>query len=133
MRGKLFQKTMMICFPNATPFPLGCKQPKKVQEQKEHNNATIGNKFTQAVNVITCNTISTQTMPHPCRSSGPDMFFKKGVLFLNFAKFTGKHLCQISVFNKVAVLRPATLMKKETLTQMLSCEFCEILRTPYFI
>ena len=23
--------------PNATPFPLGCKQPKKVQERKKHN------------------------------------------------------------------------------------------------
>ena len=27
----------MISTPNATPLPLGCKQPKKVQEKKEHN------------------------------------------------------------------------------------------------
>ena len=27
----------MISSPNVTPFPLGRKQPKKVQEKKEHN------------------------------------------------------------------------------------------------
>ena len=31
----------------------------------------------------------------------PDVFCKKGVL-RNFAKFTGKHLCQSLFFNKVA-------------------------------
>ena len=36
---------------------------------------------------------------------------KKGVLG-NFAKFTGKHQCQSLFFNKVAALRPATLLKK---------------------
>ena len=39
------------------------------------------------------------------------MFCKKGVL-RNFAKFIGKHLCQSLFFNKVAGLRPATLLKK---------------------
>ena len=34
------------------------------------------------------------------RSSLPDLFCKKGVLG-NFAKFTGKHLCQRLYFNKV--------------------------------
>ena len=38
------------------------------------------------------------------RKQRPEMFCKKGVL-RNFAKFTGKHLCQ-SLFNKVACLRP---------------------------
>ena len=33
-------------------------------------------------------------------------------VFRNFAKFTGKHLCQSLFFNKVAVLRPATLLKR---------------------
>ena len=47
---------------------------------------------------------------------------KKGVL-RNFAKFTGKHLCQSLFFNKVAGLRPATLLKKFFLTQAFSCEF----------
>ena len=36
---------------------------------------------------------------------------KKDVL-RNFAKFTGKHMCQRHIFNKVAVLTPATLLKK---------------------
>ena len=41
---------------------------------------------------------------------------KKGVL-RNFAKFTGKHLCQS--------------LKKETLAQVFSCEFCEISTTTF--
>ena len=35
------------------------------------------------------------------RSSRPEVLYKKGVL-RNFAKFTGKHLCQSLFFNKVA-------------------------------
>ena len=46
------------------------------------------------------------------------MFGKKGVL-KNFTKFTGKHLCQI--------------IKKETLAQVFSCEFCEIFKNTIFI
>ena len=37
------------------------------------------------------------------RSTRPKVFYKKGVL-RNFAKFTGKHLCQSLFFNKVAGL-----------------------------
>ena len=37
------------------------------------------------------------------RSSLPEVFYRKGVL-RNFAKFTGKHLCQSLLFNKVAGL-----------------------------
>ena len=44
---------------------------------------------------------------------------KKGAL-RNFAKFTGKHLCQTLFFKK------ATLLKKETLLQVFSCAFCKI-------
>ena len=36
---------------------------------------------------------------------------KNGVLE-NFAKFTGKHLCESLFFNKVAALSPVTLLKK---------------------
>ena len=45
------------------------------------------------------------------RNQSPDVFFKKGVPE-NFAEFTGKHLCQSLFFNKVASLRPATLLKR---------------------
>ena len=37
------------------------------------------------------------------KSSRPEVFWRKGVL-RNFAKFTGKHLCQSFFFNKVAGL-----------------------------
>ena len=49
---------------------------------------------------------------------------KKGVPKC-FAKFARKHLCQSLLFNEVAV-------KKETLTQIFSCKFCEILMNMYF-
>ena len=52
------------------------------------------------------------------------MFCKKGVR-RNFAKFTGKHLCQSLFFNKVAGLA-CNFIKKEALAQVFSCEFCEI-------
>ena len=57
-------------------------------------------------------------------SSRPEVFCKKGVLG-NFAKFTGKHLCQSLFFNKVAG-GACNFIKKETLAQVFSCEFCEI-------
>ena len=62
------------------------------------------------------------------RSSHRRFSVKKGVL-KNFAKFTGKHLCQILFFNKVAGLR----FKKENLAQVFSYEFCEISKSTFFI
>ena len=41
----------------------------------------------------------------------PEVLYKKGVL-TNFAKFIVKHLGQSFFFNKVAGLRPATVLKK---------------------
>ena len=66
------------------------------------------------------------------RSSRPDVFCKKGDL-RNFAKFTEKHLCQSPFFNKVASLRSdaCNFIKKETLTQVFSCEFCEITKNNF--
>ena len=46
-------------------------------------------------------------------SSRPEVFCEDGVLE-NFIKFTGKHLCQSLFFNKVANLRPAALLKKNS-------------------
>ena len=45
------------------------------------------------------------------RSGSPEVFCKKAV-FKNFAKFSGKHLCESLFFNKVAGPRSATLLKK---------------------
>ena len=49
-----------------------------------------------------------------------------------FAKFTGRHLCQSLFSNKSAGLSLSTLLKKETLTKVFSCEFCNTFfnRTP---
>ena len=45
----------------------------------------------------------------------PEVFCKKGVL-RNFTEFTGKHL----------------FIKKETLAQVFSCEFCKISNNTFF-
>ena len=65
------------------------------------------------------------------RSSRPEVFCKKGVP-RNFAKFTGKHLCQSLFFNKVAGLRPATLLKKRLWHRCFPVSFVKFLRTPFF-
>ena len=64
------------------------------------------------------------------RSIRPDVFCKKGVL-RNFAKFTGKHLCQSIFFNKVAD-RSATLLKKRLWHRCFPVNFAKFLRTPFF-
>ena len=56
------------------------------------------------------------------KSSRPEVFCEKGVL-RNFAKFTGKHLCQSHRRN---------FIKKETLAQVFSCESCEISKNTFF-
>ena len=55
---------------------------------------------------------------------------KKGVL-RNFAKFTGKRLCQSLFFNKVAGLSPATLLKKRLWHRCLPVKFAKLLTTPF--
>ena len=68
----------------------------------------------------------------PYRSSRPEVFCKKGVL-RNFAKFTGKRLCQSLFFNKVAGLRPATLLKKRLWHRRFPVNSGKFLRTPFLI
>ena len=65
------------------------------------------------------------------RSSRPEVFCKKAVL-RNFAKFTGKDLCQRLFFNKVSGLRLQLYLKRD-LAQVFSCEFCEIFKKTFFI
>ena len=59
------------------------------------------------------------------------MFSKKGVL-KNFAKLKGKHMCQSLFFNKFAGTQACNFIKKETLVQVFSWEFYEILGLPFF-
>ena len=74
---------------------------------------------------------STHSGSRTCRSSRLKVFCKKAVL-KNFAKFTGKHLCQSLFFNKVADLRPATLLKKRLWHRCFPVDFAKLLRTPFF-
>ena len=64
------------------------------------------------------------------RSSRQEVFCKKGVL-RNFAKLTGKHLCQSLFFNIVAGLRPTTFLKKRLGHRCFSLNFAKFLRTPF--
>ena len=65
-----------------------------------------------------------------CRSNRPKVFFRKGVL-RNFSKFTGTHMCLSLFFNKVAGLRPATLLKKRLWHRCFPVNFAKILRTSF--
>ena len=58
-----------------------------------------------------------------------ELFCNKGVL-RNFAKFTGKHLYQSIFFDKVAGIRPATLLKKRHWHRCFLVNFAKFLRTP---
>ena len=55
---------------------------------------------------------------------------KKGVL-RNFAKLIAKHLCQSLFFNKIAGLRPATLLKKTLWQRCFPVNVPKILRTAF--
>ena len=55
------------------------------------------------------------------RNSCPGMFFKKG---------KGKHLCQSLFLNKVAGLRPTTLLKKRLWHRSFQANFVKFFRTP---
>ena len=66
----------------------------------------------------------------PVRSSRLGVFCKKGAL-RNFIKFTRKHPCQSLFFNKVADLRPATLLKKRLWHKCLPVNFVKFLRTAF--
>ena len=62
------------------------------------------------------------------RSNHRRCSLRKGAL-RNFAKFTGKHLCQTLFFNKVVGFRPATLLKKRLWHRGFLVNFAKFLRT----
>ena len=64
------------------------------------------------------------------RSSLLEVLCKKGVP-RNFAKFTGKHLCQTLFFDKVAGLRSATLLKMRLWHRCFPVNFAKFPRTPF--
>ena len=59
------------------------------------------------------------------------MLCEKHVL-KNFAKFTGKHMCQSLLFNKVAGLRPTTLLKKRLRHRLFPVNFAKFLKFNFF-
>ena len=63
------------------------------------------------------------------RSSHQRCSIRKGVL-RNFATFTGKHLCQVLFYNKVACPEPATLLKERLWRRCFPMNFAKFLRTP---
>ena len=63
----------------------------------------------------------------PIRSSHRRCSVKKGVLG-NFAKFTGKHLCQRLFLNKVVGLRPAALLRRSLWDRCFPVNFAKFLR-----
>ena len=64
------------------------------------------------------------------RSSHQRFSIKKCVL-RSFAKFTGKHLCQSLLFNKVAGLKPATFIKKRLWHRCFPVNFANFPRAPF--
>ena len=60
----------------------------------------------------------------------PEVFCKKRCCLRNFAKFTGKHLCQSLFFNKVASLTPANLFKKRHWHRCFPVNFLVFSRKP---
>ena len=60
------------------------------------------------------------------RSSRPE------VICRNFSTFVGKHLSQSIFFNKVAGLKPATLLKKRLWDRCFPVYFAKFLRIPSF-
>ena len=64
------------------------------------------------------------------RSSHRRCSVRKGIIS-NFEKFTVKRLCQSLFFNKVADLRPATLLKKRLWYTCFPVNFAKFLRTTF--
>ena len=71
--------------------------------------------------------IRTTPLQSNYRSSHRRRSVKKDVV-RNFAKFTGKHLCQRLFFNKVA---KATLLKKRLWRRCFPVNFAKFVRTPF--
>ena len=65
------------------------------------------------------------------RSIRLQMFLKISVLN-NFAKLTGKHLCQNLFFNKVAGLRPATFLQKRLWHRCFPVNFAKFVGAFFF-
>ena len=59
------------------------------------------------------------------------LLFNKVAGLKSFVKFTGKHLYHSLLFDKVADLRPATLLEKELWHRWFPVNFAKFLGTPF--
>ena len=65
-----------------------------------------------------------------CRNSCPEVLCEKGFL-RSFTKFTGKHLCQNLLFNKVADLNIQLLLKNRLWHRCFLVNFAKFLKTSF--
>ena len=67
------------------------------------------------------------------QKQSPGCVMLKKVFLKISQKFTGKHMCQSLLFNKVAGPRPATLIKKRLWHRCFPVNFAKFLRTSFSI
>ena len=92
----------------------------RIKNQRNYTEATYYNLFS-----LTCLYKYSDHQKQP-----PGGVPQKGVLG-NLAKFKEKRLCQSPSFNKVAGLRPATLLKKRLWHKCFPVNFAKFLRTSF--
>ena len=73
--------------------------------------------------------VSALVLSEAYKSSHQRCSVTKGVL-TNFAKFTGKHLCQSLFFDKLARLNPCNFILKRLWYSCFTVNFANFLRTP---
>ena len=95
MTSKIFWRTVKLFLTNN-----GCVFNDFIGIENEGNLICNEQELAELFNEYCTNTVEKSSSK---RSSLPEVFCTKGVL-RNFAKFTGKHLCQSLIFNKVAGL-----------------------------
>ena len=112
-RRNIFSKMLVVLIMDYVTNDKWVKQHRRIQNPIKH----LKRSFLQ--NYLTAE-----------QSSRPEVFCKKGVL-RDFAKFTGKHLCQRLFFDKVAGLRSATFLKKRLGHRCFPVNFAKFLRTHF--
>ena len=85
--------------------------------------------FSFLVFLITIKTFINIFMEIRNNKQPPEVLYEKSAI-RNFAKFTGKHPYQSLFFNKVAGLRPATLVKKRLRRRCFPVNFAKFISTP---
>ena len=124
MTSKIFWRTVKLFLTNN-----GCVFNDFIGIENEGNLICNEQELAELFNEYCTNTVEKSSSK---RSSLPEVFCTKGVL-RNFAKFTGKHLCQSLIFNKVTGLRPATLLKKRFWHSRFPMNFAKFQTTPFYI